>query len=65
MGVSKEQQVAKDNLLLPHMELIQQYNTEDDDYEEQVLGVDDEQDEDEVYFECTILTYYYLQLLKP
>lgn len=47
MGVSKEQQVAKDNLLLPHMELIQQYNTEDDDYEEQVLGVDDEQDEDE------------------
>ena len=50
MSLSDDQKRAKDNLLLPHMEMIQRgnYDDEDDDNDEiGELGFDDEQDSDE------------------
>lgn len=46
MGLSESQKQQKDNVLLPHIELIKHYE-ESDEEEDQILGVDDEQDEDE------------------
>jgi len=47
MGLTDQQRKMKDQVLLPHMELIKHYEDDDEEEQEEILGVDDEQDEDE------------------